>query len=127
MSENNNNVSDGLGCVLSALVGLTGLVTVFTLGPIDLGRTVYNQIVGDTPVIKRQLTAYVRSGIIKEHPKYDSIELERRLAQELEIPLVNEGEKVNPQDVGIGTLWDASEDYAKSWWQGWVWPSISDY
>ena len=31
----------------------------------------------------------------------------------------------NPQEAGIIDLWDASEDHARSWYQGWIWPSLN--
>ena len=112
---------DGLGC-LATTIGIAGLVATFALGPIDLGRSVYNQIVGDTPVLKRQLLDYSRSGIQRENPGYSTQEIENKLRKELGHKL--DGEVINPQDVEIGKLWDASEDHARSFYERFVWPSL---
>jgi hypothetical protein len=52
-----------LGCLAPA-VGIAGLVATLMLGPIDLGRSVYNQIIGDTPILKRELLDYSRRDIL---------------------------------------------------------------
>ena len=97
------------GMVLSlgtaGIFGITALVGTFTLGPIDLERTIYNWVIGDIPVIKSKLVDYVREGVKREIEKYNSKftpgQVEDRLAQELYLPPPNEGEKVNPQDASI--------------------------
>src|SRR3989344_6031642 len=60
MTETESSKSrNPLGC-LGPAVGIAGLVATFALGPIDLGRSVYNQIIGDTPVLKQELLNYVK-------------------------------------------------------------------
>ncbi len=113
----------GLG-VLYAMAGISALVMMFRLGPMDSARTVYNQIIGDVPAIKRQLTDYARKGIQKENQEKQPGEVEKILAQELGIPY--DGNKINPNEVSIEQLWDASEDHARSWYQRWVWPSVDE-
>lgn len=123
MSENQSggSSSSGLGC-LAPLVGIAGLVATFALGPIDLGRTVYNLIIGDTSTIKKELVDYSRRDLVKECPSYDLLTIERILAHEFKYKL--EGDKINPSDISMVKLWDASEDHAQSGYQGWVWPSL---
>ena len=117
----------GYGC-LGNLIGVASIVATFSLGPIDFGRSVYNQIVGDTPVLKRQLTDYVRRGIQNQLQKQNvnQIEIERdleaKLSEVLNTPLKNG--QVNSQDVPISTLWVASEEYANSIYSRFIWPSL---
>src|SRR3989344_1755395 len=77
MSENNksknkeseDSESDSvLGC-LGAIAGLAGLAATLALGPIDFTRTVYNQIIGDAPVLKRQLVNYCREQVKESYSK----------------------------------------------------------
>ena len=118
MSENN-----GLGC-LGPAVGIAGLVATLMLGPVDLGRSVYNGVIGDTPVLKQKLVDYSRRGIKRENPNYSAQEVERALAGELNYRLsIN---NINPQEVSIEKLWDASEDHARSRYERWVWPSLEE-
>lgn len=120
--DNSSGGGSGLGC-LGFFASIAGLVATFSLGPIDFGRAVYNQVVGDTPVIKRQLTDYVRSGIAREYPDKTTQQLEQKLSNELKTPISKDG-KVDPMQVSSTNLWDASEDYAKSWYQRFIWPSL---
>ncbi|PIN73771.1 hypothetical protein COV20_06140 [Candidatus Woesearchaeota archaeon CG10_big_fil_rev_8_21_14_0_10_45_16] len=115
--------SNPLGCLAPA-VGIAGLVATLALGPMDLGRSVYNQIIGDTPILKRELLDYTRRDIQRSNPKYTVQQVEGNLANELGYKL--EGDKIDPQDVSIEKLWDASEDHARSWYQKWVWPSLDE-
>ena len=110
--------------ILYSMAGIAAIVEVLRLGPIDLGRTVYNQIIGDTPVIKRQLVDYCRRDIQRRNPNYTTEQVDRELANELEYRL--EDGRINSQAVSIERLWDASEDHAKSWYQRWVWPSLDE-
>ncbi|MBI4147922.1 hypothetical protein HY490_01395 [Candidatus Woesearchaeota archaeon] len=106
-----------LGCVgcLASLAGIAGIaVASAIMGPVDLGRTVYNQLIGDTPLLKREIVNYCRKDTN-----------EASLANELGYHL-SEGEQINPQDVDISTLWDASEEHAPSLYQRWVWTSLED-
>jgi len=115
--------SNPLGCLAPA-VGIAGLVATLVLGPIDLGRSVYNQIIGDTPILKRELLDYTRRDIQRSNSNYTAQQVEVSLANELGYKL--EGDKIDPQDVSIEKLWDASEDHARSWYQRWVWPSLDE-
>jgi len=115
--------SNPLGCLAPA-VGIAGLVATLALGPIDLGRSVYNQIIGDTPILKRELLDYTRRGIQRKNPNYNTQQVEKDLANELGYRL--DGDKIDPQDVSIEGLWDASEDHARSWYQRWVWLSLDE-
>lgn len=110
--------------LLAPAVGIAGLVATLALGPIDLGRSVYNQLIGDTPVLKRELLGYTRRDIQSRNPDYAAQQVESKLAKELSYKL--EGDKINPQDVSIEKLWDASEDHARSGYQRWVWPSLDE-
>ncbi|MEK6855459.1 MAG: hypothetical protein AABX73_04520 [Nanoarchaeota archaeon] len=105
--------------------GLAALIGIFTLGPIDLARTAYNSVVGDVPLIRTRAVEYCRKNIQNEHTLYDAEQVERQLAGDLNYNL-KEGEKVNPQGVRMMELWDATEDHASSWYQRWIWPSLSD-
>jgi hypothetical protein len=98
MSENNNAGGSGIGC-LGPFVGIAGLVAFIGLGPIDLGRSIYNQIIGDTPVLKRQLLDYSRRDIQRNSPNYTQLEVEKKLANELNYELTEE--RIDPQKVSI--------------------------
>ena len=104
-------------------LGVYTLISTFTMGPIDFSRSVYNQLVGDTAAVKRQLVDYTRDGIRNEFPKLNQRELELKLANELGVGL-KEGEKIIPTDISASKLWDGSEDYAKNAWQQWIWPDL---
>ena len=119
----NKGGKKGLGWTL----GTAFIIGTFTLGPIDLPRTVYNMLIGDTPLIKSRLTGYVREGIKRKYPALDSSEVEQRLARELDVRLENDG-VVDPQGASMEELWDRSEDYPLSGYGRWVWPSLkNDY
>ena len=110
------------------------------LGPVDLGRSVYNGIIGDTPVLKQQLVDYSKRDIKKLNPNYSFQEVETTLSNELnyrlkhhtmdllevETTLDNNDSGINPQEVSIEKLWDASENHSKSWYKRWVWPSLEE-
>jgi len=124
MSDNNlSSRGFGLGCLASA-VGIAGLVATFMLGPIDLGRSVYNQIIGDTPVLKRAILDYSRRDIQRKNLNYTPQQVEVSLANKLGHKL--NGYKIVAQDVSIEKLWDVSEDHAGSWYQRWVWLSLDE-
>jgi len=121
--EKSSRSSNPLGCLAPA-VGIAGLVATLALGPVDLGRSVYNQIIGDTPILKRELLDYTRRDILRSNPNYTAQQVEGSLANELGYKF--EGDKIDPQNVSIEKLWDASEDHARSWYQRWVWPSLDE-
>ena len=113
----------GMGCLPWA-VGLTGLVATFALGPIDLTRSVYSQIIGDTPVLKRELVDYVRKDIKAENSNFSTSEVEIALSYELRYREPLKDGKVDPSEVSIIRLWDAAEDHSKSFFGYWFWPSV---
>ena len=148
--SNGGSPSDGVGCVLSSALGLVGLVSLFALGPMDLCRTVYNQVIGDMPIVKRKLVDYVREdmsryvgsnidyetlGIDENAEDFDETKakkminearkksIELKLSQELCAPIGEDG-KVDYNQASTTTLYDAAEDHAKNWWQRWVWTSL---
>ena len=124
MSENSvPRRGSGLGCLAPA-VGIAGLVATLMLGPIDLGRSVYNGIIVDTPVLKQQLLDSSRRDISRKNPNYSGAQVEKILADELNYRL--DGEKINPQTISVEKLWDSSEDHARSWYQRWVWLSLEE-
>ena len=77
-----------------------------------MGRTVYNQIVGDTPLIKKQLVDYCRDSIQIKNPKFSPLDIDIELA--LHLSYIPRGEKINPLEVSIEKLWDASEVNARN-------------
>ncbi len=86
----------------------------------------YNQIVGDTPVLKAQLTNYVRESIAQKNPQLKAGEVESHLAYTLlRTHAPENGRRVDPNQVSIEDLWDASEEHARSWYEKWVWPSVN--
>ena len=105
-------------------LGIASLIGVFTLGPIDLARTAYNSVVGDAPLIRERAVDYCRKNIQREKPLYNDEQVEEELASDLNYSLWMR-EKINPQAVRMMELWDATETHAISWYQRWVWPSIS--
>lgn len=118
MSKNSSRSSE-LGC-LGPVVGIAGLVATLMLGPIDLGRSVYNGIIGDTPVLKTQLLDYCRKDVRR---KYDEKTTEFVLSQELRYTLDNK--KIDPQRVSVEKLWDAVEEHSPyGSYARWVWPSL---
>ena len=127
MSDNSSSGGSDLGC-LAPFVGVAGLIATFIMGPIDLGSSVYNQIVGDTPVVKRELLDYSRRDIQRKNPDSSPTAIERMLADEVNyrVPIAD-GETVNPLDVSMEDLWDASEDHARSGYQRWIWPSLNEH
>ena len=117
--------NNGIGFFVP-VIGIAGLVASIFIGPgpIDLTRSVYNHIIGDTPVLKRELLNYSRKDIQIKNPKHTFQQVESSLANELNYKL--EGEKINHLDVSVEKLWGASENHAKSLYQKWVWPSLNE-
>ena len=62
--------------------------------------------------MKRELLDYSRRDIQKKNLQYTPQQAESALANELGYNL--DGDKINPLDVSIEKLWDASEDHARS-------------
>ena len=114
-------VEDVTRALFFTTAGVVTLAGTFTLGPIDLPRTGYNFFIGDMPTLKRDLTEYVREGIRRDYAESD---VEKVLSKELGVNL--EDGVVNPQSVSTEKLWDASEDYARSEYEKWVWPTLDN-
>jgi len=113
----------GLGkSIIGGCVGIAGLVGVLTLGPIDLPRTIFGVITGDIPALKQELVGYVSRDIKSRYPSFTQDQLDSVFCYKFDTPC---DDGFNPQDAGIIDLWDASEDHARSWYQGWVWPSLN--
>src|SRR3989344_6376280 len=125
MSEERSSINEGgVGCFLSLALGLSGLVATCMLGPIDLTRTVYNQVVGDTPILKKDLVNYIRRDIRTKNPNFTSEQAEAVLINEIEYNKFSYGfedGQINPLYTETGKLWDASEKHARSGYQRWVW------
>jgi len=111
--------------VVSAIAGGAALIATLTFGPIDLMRTVGNAFAGDAQGLKSGLIGYVKRDIQREHPYATLDQIEFSLARDLGTDLYNR-EKIDPSDVSITTLWDMSEDRARSWWQRWFWPDLEE-
>ena len=124
MAEEKSSGSSNLIGRLAPVVGIAGWIAILSLGPIDLGRSVYHQIIGNIHVLKRELLDYTRRDIQRSNPNYTAQQIESILATGLRYKLGED--KLNPQDVSLEKLWDASEDHARSWYQRWVWPSLDD-
>lgn len=111
-----------------AAVGITALIGVLRLGPLDLGRTVYNQIIGDMPVLKRQLVDTFRNNYALREVGVLIINEEIQLGVERGLALLLAAElrdnKVDPQTASIEKLWDVAEDYAPSFYGRWVWQQL---
>ena len=123
MGKDSESSDNGLGCLVSTGLGMAGLLAWFTLGPIDAMRTVYNAAVGDVPYLRNGLVEYSRQGIRNQNPTFTPEEVESTLARELDYKLVS-GESIDPQNVRMMELWDASETFAHSGWDRYVWPSL---
>jgi hypothetical protein len=106
-------------------IGLAALIGIFSLGPIDFVRTSYNAVVGDVPLIRSAAVDYTRDSNKRRNPNFSSEEVESRLATKLNYNLKGE-DKINPQKVRMMEIWDATEDYAKSGYDRWVWPTLID-
>ncbi len=122
-TEEKSSSSGSLGCCLGPMVGIASIVATLSLGPIDFGRSVYNQLVGDTPVLKAQLLEYVRKGVKAERSNYSPAQLEGTLARELSHDLKG-AERIDPTTVSIEELWDASERFAPNVYQQFIWPEL---
>jgi len=121
MGEDSSSGSS-LGFV-GAGFGIAALIGMFTLGPCDSARTAYNTVVGDIPLIRTRAVEYCRKNIQNENPFYDTKQVEKKLAGDLNYSL-NGKELVNPQGVRMMELWDATEDHARDWFDRWIWASF---
>jgi hypothetical protein len=122
---------NGRGCLLG-VVGTAAMCTTLMLGPIDFSRTVYNNLIGDMPVLKRQLVDYVRAGVYEYHANtlpgrtaehLSDRALEAYTAQALATEVRPDG-RIDPQAVSTHRLWDAAEEYATSAYDCYVWTRL---
>ncbi len=102
--------------IYGAVAGF-GLLGVLNLGPIDFARTMYNQAIGDMPVLKSELTDYVRGGIQMKNPTLSAEVIEADVSRKLMYKGRKEGEKVDPSQVSIKKLWDVAEEYPRTDWE----------
>mgnify|MGYP001569080821 CR=1 FL=1 len=83
---------------------------------------------GDMPVLKSQLTDFVRKGIKDlpfqsyDLPSPEGIEL--MLAEELNYKGRKEGERVDPNKVSIKKLWKLAEAYSQSDTDYFLWTKL---
>lgn len=104
-------------------VGIVGIAMMIRMGPVDAGRTLYNQATGDMQVLKTQLTEYCMEGIAKKHGvDKDSHIVYKTLRQELGLKSIRDTE----QDVSIEVLWAAAERYPKSDIDYWLWTDVGE-
>lgn len=122
MTEDGSSYRRPLGYA-GMVFGIATLIGLFTLGPIDLTRTAYNSVVGDVPLIRSRAVEYCRKNIQKENPSFNALEVEQKLAYDLDYSL-NDGNMVDPQGVRMMELWDAIEDHASNSNDRWIWPSL---
>ncbi|HLD33298.1 MAG TPA: hypothetical protein VJB66_01135 [Candidatus Nanoarchaeia archaeon] len=132
-SEGLNNSND-LGCLANFALTFVGgvasvavLAGVLRLGPIDYARTLYNQMIGDTPALKEKLLDYVRDGISVQYPRASAHDVQQMVAKELGYKLDHLPEsagRIDPNMASIEALFDASEKHARSSYQQFVWPSL---
>lgn len=121
MGENKSSAENALGFVGTGF-SLAALIGMFTLGPVDVARTAYNTVVGDVPLIRARTVEYCRRNIQKENPSYDARQVEQKLADDLNYAL--QAERINPQEVRMMELWDATETHADGFFDRWIWPSL---
>ena len=100
------------------------LIGAFQYGPTDLWRAVYNGITGDTPVLKRQIGNYIVCKENEKHPLTINGELESKLSNELNIPLVDG--KLDFRQAALDDLFDASERRSGTF-DSYVWLRLDDY
>ncbi len=107
-------------------VGIAGLFALLSskLGPIDFGRSAYNGIIGNVPILKQQLLDYSRSDVKLKNPRYSSRDVDKTLANELNYVLTDG--KINPQEVSIEQLWVSCENHSQNWYERWFWPSLGE-
>lgn len=119
---NDSNSGPSPGCI-SVFIGIPLIIASFSLDPIDLCRSIYNGLIGDTPILKKELLDYVRKNY-RKNEEYTPKQRESNIANLLNYNL-NEGERIDPQQVSVERLWDAAEDYSESFYQRWFWTSLN--
>ncbi len=96
------------------------------MGPIDLTRSVYNSVIGDSTGLKAELTSYVRRDIARKNATYTPQQVEQTLALELFYLGPFDERGVDSNKMNLHRLWDASESHARSLYQQFIWPSLTD-
>ncbi|MBR9704338.1 hypothetical protein GOV12_02925 [Candidatus Pacearchaeota archaeon] len=117
--------SNGIGC-LGYVIAIGGLVVTLSLGPFDFTRTVYNQLVGDTQVLKRKLVDYNRRTLSNKYPlstQNRDTAIEKKLAERLDVEYDGKG-KIDPLEVSIHRLWDEVEEHPKNRKDQWLWTKL---
>ena len=106
------------GGAVGALLLVLVIVASFAMGPIDLCRTVYNQMIGDTAILKTELVDHVRARIMQETPGLKAKQADLAVARDLDLAL---GKKIDPQEIGTAVLWAGVEKHARGWKEKWLW------
>ena len=121
-NKNNPSKPRSLSSYVLIASGLGLLIGSVDLGPIDLCRTIYNNIIGETPILKEQLANYCRRMIVENlgASSSKSRQIDDKITEMFYV------RPVDPSKISISELWDASEDLAPSFYQRWVWPSLKD-
>ena len=122
MSNNAKSSGSGSGC-FSSILFLIVIGLSLAVGPFDAYRTVYNCVLGDVPVIKKQVLAYSRQAIRKQYPTVSNNLVEEILAARLQLS-INQNEQISPNMVSILELWELVEVYPQSWKDKWIWTSL---
>ena len=104
------------------LVGLTAAVAAVRIGPVDGVRTLYDQLIGDGPLLKVELVDYCERALLREMAGAAPGDVQNELARRLGTSL--EGGRVVPAHVSTERLWDLSERLAPGWYERWIWPSL---
>ncbi len=107
------------------LLGIVLSIGTYLLGPVDLGRTLYNTALGDTPIFKKELLDFSRRDLQRQNPSFNPQRIDNILSYEFNYDLKKE-ETIDPQKVSTRKLLDASEVHARSWYQKWIWTDLDD-
>ncbi len=109
------------GC-LYALTSVSLLGMTLSFGPLDLGRTLYNQLIGDMPVLKKKLVDFARRDVYRVNPDISPENVESILAKELR-SFTGKAE-INPNEIPISDLWDLQENRSRTFKDQWVWANL---
>lgn len=108
---------------LADAVAGAALIAACVFGPVDAARTGFNAVTGRLPELKTALVQYVRQGVRREYPHIGAHELEALVARELKTEIGPAG-RIIPEEASTRRLWDASEKYAASGFERWLWPDL---
>ena len=125
MAEDDDGLLDIGAKILYSMAGAAGVAITLMMGPVDGARTVYNQVIGEAPYLKRQLLDYCRERTLKELPRLDDQGINQELARRLHAKAYVDG-KLEPSQVNIERLWDYTEEHRRSWFDGWIWVPLDD-